>query len=113
MTTLLRDGCLEGVPVTYFDIPGTQHEDKWSVATLGEEWESERCHGTVWKVLSGRQFARVRWDIDRGSQCVGVANLQPEADEGGLQSPAEGRRVFNLSATQAPVMLLMKKAQVQ
>ena len=113
MTTLLRDGCLVSVFVAYFDIPGTQHEDKWSVATLGEGWESERCHGTVWKVLSGGQFARVRWDIDRCSQCVGVPNLQLEAEEGGLESPAEGRTVFSLSATQAPVMLLMKKPEVK
>ena len=94
MATLLREGCLVSVPATYFDIPGTPHEHKCSVATFGEEWDSERCHGTVLKVLSGRQFARMRWDIDRRSQRVGVAKLQLEAEEGGLESPAEGRRVF-------------------
>ena len=73
------------VPATYFDIPGTPHEDKWSVATFWEEKDKERCHGTVWKVLSGGQFARVRWDIDGRSQCVGVANLQLESEEGGLE----------------------------
>ena len=46
------------------------------------------------EVLSGGQFARVGWDIDGRSQCVGVANLQQEAEEGGLEPPAEGRRVF-------------------
>ena len=84
------------VPAIYFDIPGTPHEDKWSVATFWEEKNKERCHGTVWKVLSGGEFARVRWDIDRRSQCVGVVNLQLEAEEGGLEPPAEGRRVFQL-----------------
>ena len=94
MATLLREGCLVSVPATYFDIPGTPHEEKWSVATFGEECDSERCHGTVLKVLSGRQFARGRWDIDGRSQRVGVAELQLEAEEGGLERPAEGRRVF-------------------
>ena len=60
METLLRVICLVSVPATYFDIPGTPQEDKWSVATFGEKWDSERCHGTVLKVLSGGQFARVR-----------------------------------------------------
>ena len=46
------------VSATYFDIPGTPHEDKWCVATFGEELDSERCHGTVLKVLSGEKFAR-------------------------------------------------------
>ena len=50
----------------------------------------------MWKVLSGGQFARVRWDIDGRSQRVGVANLQLEAEEGWLEPPAEGRRVFQL-----------------
>ena len=83
------------VPATYFDIPGTPHEHKWSVATLGEEWNSERGHGTVLKVLSGGQLARMRWHIDRRSQRAGVAKLQQDAEEGGLESPAEGRRVFS------------------
>ena len=77
------------VPATYFDIPGTPRE-KWSVATFGEKWDSEWCHGTVLKVLS----ATVRWDIDGHSQRVGVANLQLEAEEGRLEPPAEERRVF-------------------
>ena len=34
----------------------------------------------------------VRWDIDGRSQRVGVANLQLETEEGGLEPPAEGRR---------------------
>ena len=59
----------------------------------GEEWDSERCHRTVLKVLSGGQFSRVGWDIDGRSQRVGVANLQLEAEEAGLEPPAEGRRV--------------------
>ena len=67
------EGCLVSVPAIYFDIPGTPHEDKWSVATFWEEWNSERCHGTVLKVLSGGQLARMRWHIDRRSQRVGVA----------------------------------------
>ena len=52
----------------------------------------------MWKVLSGGQFARVRWDIDGRSQCVGVASLQllVEAEEGGLEPSAEGRTVFQL-----------------
>ena len=78
------------VPSTYFDIPGTPQEDKWFV----EEWDSERCHGTVLKGLSGGQFARVRLDIDGRSQRVGMANLQLEAREDGFEPPAEGRRVF-------------------
>ena len=40
------------VPATYFDIPGTPHDDKWSVATFWEDKDKEKCHGTVWKVLS-------------------------------------------------------------
>ena len=35
MATLRREGCLVSVPATYFDILGTPHEDKWSVATFG------------------------------------------------------------------------------
>ena len=85
MVSLLREGCLVSAPATYFDIPGTPHEEKWSVVTFGEGWDSERCYGTVLKVLSGGQFAGVKWDIDGRSQRVGVANLQLEA---------EGRRVF-------------------
>ena len=81
------------------------------MATFWEEKDKERCHGTVWKVLSGGQVARVRWDIDGRSQFVGVANLQLEAEKGGLEPPAEGRRVFQLSATQDPVRVLIKKAQ--
>ena len=96
MVNLLCEGCRVSIPATYFDIPGTTHEDKWSVATFWEEKDKERCHGTVWKVLSGGQFAKMRWDIDGRSQCVGVANLQLEAEEGGLEPPAEGRRVFQL-----------------
>ena len=66
------------------------------MATFGDEWESERCHGTVSKVSSGGpgKFARRRWYIDCGSQRVGVVNMQLEAEEGGLELPAEGRRVF-------------------
>ena len=73
------------VPATYFDIPGTPHEEKWSVVTFGEGWDSEWCHETVLKVLNGGQFARVKWDIDGRRQRVGVANLQLEAEEGGLE----------------------------
>ena len=50
----------------------------------------------MWKALSVGQFARVRWDIDGRSQCVGLANLQREAEEDWLEPPAEGRRVFQL-----------------
>ena len=84
------------VSAIYFDIPGTPQEDKWSVATFGEELDSERCHGIVLKVLSGGQFARVRWGIaiDGRSQRVCVANLQLEAEDGGLEPPAEEGRVF-------------------
>ena len=106
---MLSGNLLLSVPVSYFNIPGTLHENKWSVATFGEEWDSERCNGTVLKVLSGGQFARVRWDIDGGSQCVGLANLQLEAEEGGLDLQQREGEFFSLGAThQAPVMLLMK-----
>ena len=47
------------------------------------------------KVLSGGQFARVRWDIDGRSQRVGVANLQVEAEEGGWNlQQREGQHGF-------------------
>ena len=82
-------------PILIFQAPHTSR-DRWSVATFWEEKDNERCHGTVWKVLSGGQFARMRWDIDGRSQCVGVANLQQEAEESGWEPPAEGRRVFQL-----------------
>ena len=51
MVTLLCEGCRVSVPATYFDIPGTPEEDKWSVATFWEEKDKDRCHGTstVWK----------------------------------------------------------------
>ena len=49
MATLLCEGCLVSIPTTYFDIPCTPREDKWSVATFGEECDSERCHETVLK----------------------------------------------------------------
>ena len=115
------------VPATYFDIPGTPHEEKWSVVTFGEGWDSERCHGTVLKVLSGGQFARVTWDIDGRSQRVGVANLQLEAEKGGLEPPAEGRRVFQplsyssssdafdplTKKARAPVILMMMPVKVR
>ena len=96
-----------------------------SLATFWEEKDKERCHGIVWKVLSGGQFARVRWDIDGRSQCVGVANLQLEAEEGGLEPSAEGRRVFQLFSysscnegfnkkkAQAPVVLMMMPVKVR
>ena len=97
MVTLLRDGCLVSVPATYCDIPGTPHEDNWSVATLGggePVRDKERCLGTVLKFLSGGQFTRVKGDIDGQSQLVGVPNLQLEAEEGALEPPAEGKRVL-------------------
>ena len=67
------------------------------MATFGEEWDSERSSAMGWtvlKVLNGGQFATVRWDIDGRSQRVGVANLQLEAEEGGLEPSAEERKVF-------------------
>ena len=116
------------VPATYFDIPGTPHEEKWSVVTFGEGCDSERCHGNVFKVLSGGQFACVKRDIDgRSQRGVGVANLQLEAEEGGLEPPAEGRRVFQplsyssssdafdplMKEAQAPVILIMMPVKVR
>ena len=50
MATILRDGCSVSVPATFFDIAGTPDEDKWSVATFGDDWQSARCCGTVQKV---------------------------------------------------------------
>ena len=66
------------------------------------------------KVLSGGQLASVKWDIDGRSQRVGVANLQLEAEEGGLEPPAEGGRVFqplSYSSSRDAFDPLMKKAQ--
>ena len=69
----------------------------------------------------------MRWDIDGRSQRAGVADLQLEAEEGGLEPPPEGRRVFQRlsfssssdafdeeeSSSSMPVILMMMPMKVR
>ena len=81
-------------PILIFQAPHTRAGGLWPPS--GRRKIKKGAMGLSGKFLSGGQFARVRWDLDGRSQCVGVANLQLEAEEGGLKPPAEGRRVFQL-----------------
>lgn len=80
----------------YFDPPNSGNA--WSKATSGDNWETEKCFGTL--ISIGKDSGRVKWDIDGNTTRVKLDDInlhQPSSVQPAPQLQAENFSALSVS----------------